>query len=231
MNCLECQELLQKRLDGEPIAASETLDRHLSECAACRELHGGAICLLEGLKRMPQPKPAPGFAHDLAAQVIRDRRHRREKMRRRVFLTVALAASVMVILLLAYQWMPRTGPQQKQDIAKEQPKKQLPPKIAPEAKHVAKHVAKHEPRNALTAMTERWADTTRDHAQVVLVGTNLDAVEKLPAVNELPMIDPSVREAGQEVSDGVRTVTRNARKAFDFFARELPMPEMGVQKN
>ena len=48
-------------------------------------------------------------------------------------------------------------------------------------------------------------------------------------MNELPMIDPSVREAGQEVSDGVRTVTRNARRAFDFFARELPMPEIGEQ--
>jgi predicted anti-sigma-YlaC factor YlaD len=227
MNCLECQELLQKRLDGDRSAGPEALDRHLSECAVCRELHAGAACLLEGLKRMPQPKLAPGFAQTLAAQVIRDRRQRREKMRRRVFLTVALAASVLLTLLLAYQWMPRTVPQQKQDIAKEQREKQLPPKVEPEVKHAGKH----EPRTTLTALTERWADTTRDHAQVVLVGTNLDGVDKLPAVNELPMIDPSVREAGQEVSDGVRTVTRNARKAFDFFARELPMPDVGEQKN
>ncbi len=223
MNCLECQELLQKRLDGERSASSEVLERHLSECPACRELHAGAVCLLEGLKQMPQAKLAPGFTQALAAAVIRDRRQRREKMRRRVFMTVALAASVLLVLLLAYQWMPRTEPHRKQDIANKQP----PPKIEPEVKQVAKQ----EPRTTLTALTERWADTTRDHAQVVLVGTNLDAVEKLPAVNELPMIDPSVREAGQEVSDGVRTVTRNARKAFDFFARELPMPEVGEQKN
>jgi predicted anti-sigma-YlaC factor YlaD len=225
MNCPECQDFLQKRLDGERLAGSETLDRHLSECAACRELHAGAGRLLEGLKQQPQIKPASGFSETLVAAVIRDRRRRRDKMRRGVFLTFALAASVVLMLLLAYQWLPRPESQQKQvnpDIAKKEPPKEAP---------LAKHAEKQPPRTALTALTERWADTTRDHAQVVLVGTNLDAMEKLPPVNELPMIDPSVREAGQEVSDGVRTVTRNARRAFDFFARELPMPDMSEQKN
>ncbi len=226
MNCLECQDLLQKRLDGERLAGSESLDRHLSECAACRELHAGAVCLLEGLQQQPQIKPGPGFAQALAAAVIRDRRRRRERTRRGVLLTVALAASIMLILLLAYQWIPRQEPQQESPnpgiVKKEQPKS-APPKESSIVKNVEK-------RTALTEFTERLADTTRDHAQVVLVGTNLDAVEKLP-VNELPMIDPSVREAGQEVSDGVRTVTRNARKALDFFARELPMPEISEQRD
>jgi predicted anti-sigma-YlaC factor YlaD len=225
MNCLECQELLQKRLEGERLAGSESLDRHLSDCAACRELHVGAVRLLEGLKQQPQIKPPPGFAQTLAAAVIRDCRRRRERTRRGVFLTVALAASVLLILLLAYQWLPRPEPGQKHanpNIAKKEQPKTAPPKDTPIVKNVEK-------RTALTALTERLADTTRDHAQVVLVGTNLDAVEKLP--NELPMLDPSVREAGQDVSDGVRTVTRNARKAFDFFARELPMPEIGEQRD
>ena len=114
MNCLECQELLQKRLDGESVSGSEALDRHLSECTACRELHAGAVCLLEGLKQQPSIKPASGFAQALAAAVIRDRRRRRERTRRGVFLTVALAASVLLMLLMAYQWMPRSGPNQKQ---------------------------------------------------------------------------------------------------------------------
>ena len=64
------------------------------------------------------------------------------------------------------------------------------------------------------------------------MAANLDGVNKLSAVEALPpMLDPGVREAGQEVSDGVRTVTQSARKAFDFFARELPMPELGEEKN
>src|SRR5208337_4354962 len=104
----------------------------------------------EGLKQMPPIRPAPGFAQDLAAAVMKDRRQRRAKMRSRVFLTVALAASVMLILLLAYQWMPRTDPHHKQDIAKEQPKNLPPPKVVPEVKHAAK-----PDRTTLTALTER----------------------------------------------------------------------------
>jgi hypothetical protein len=223
MNCLECQELLQKRLDGESVSAP-AFEQHLSECASCRELHTGAVCLLEGLKQMPQVNPPPGFAAALASQIVHERKQRRDKLRRRIVLTLALAASVMLLLVAAFRWIPRPGPHEKHpghEIAKDNnksapPLKNVPPEKTPEPK-------RNEPRNALTQLTDRIADTTRDHAQVVLVGTNLDAVEKLPA--DLPMIDPSMREAGQEVSDSVRSVTRTTRKAFDFFARELPMPE------
>lgn len=225
MNCLESQELLHKRLDGDASAGTEALERHLSECPACRDLHASAGRLLEGLRRLPALHPPAGLARDLAAQVIHDRIKRRQKMRRRVLVTMALAASVLLILLTAYQWLPRSQPNPQHappELAKKAPAfKELPP--------LTKQADDARPRGAFTALTERWADTTRDHAQVVLVGTSLDAVEKLP--DELPMIDPGVREAGQEVSDGVRTVTRNARKAFDFFARELPMPDIGEQRN
>src|ERR1017187_2765388 len=107
MNCLECQELLQRRLDGERIAA-EALDRHLSECATCRELHAGAVRLLDGLKRMPRPALAPNFAQAIVAEVRWDRRQRQEKTRRRVMLTMALAASVLLILFAAYSWLPQS---------------------------------------------------------------------------------------------------------------------------
>jgi hypothetical protein len=61
----------------------------------------------------------------------------------------------------------------------------------------------------------------RDHAKVVLAAANFEGVEKLP-------VSPQVREAGQEVTVGVEAVTRSTRKAFDFFARELPMPAVGA---
>lgn len=227
MNCLECQELVQKRLDGDGVAASEALEQHLNQCAVCREQHAASVRLFAGLKALPRPRPAPGLAQALGAKVIQDRRQRRDKLGRRVFLTMALAASVMLMLLLAYYWLPGTG-NGKIDIVEGVPKKEVP---LPKEKAPEPYVKKPEPRNALTTLTERWVDTTRDHAKVVLVAANLDAMENLPAVDKLPPIDPGVREASQEVSDGVRTVTRNARKAFDFFAREFPMPEVGEQKN
>lgn len=226
MNCLECQTWLQRRLDGEATAPTDAVEQHWSECAACREQHAAATQLLDGLKQLPRPRPAPGFAVSLTASILRDRQHRMAKMRRRVYLTVAMAASILVLIFATYWWMPRTNVAD--PIAKGTEKKVEPP--APKAPDEPPAPKKLEPRNAIASLTDRWVDTTRDHAKVMLVATNLDAVENLP-MGPLPALDPGVREAGQEVSDGVRAVTRNARRALDFFARELPMPEMGPQGN
>jgi predicted anti-sigma-YlaC factor YlaD len=35
MNCPECQDLLQRKLDGETVGG-EALEFHLSQCATCR---------------------------------------------------------------------------------------------------------------------------------------------------------------------------------------------------
>jgi hypothetical protein len=223
MKCLECQELLQQRLDGEPVTDAAALEQHLNECAACREQHLAALRLLDGLKALPKPQPPPGFAQTLAAEVLRDRRQRRAKVQRGVYVTVGLAASVMLMLILAYYWLPRSGPiEAPKDLAKQAPQKQESPPKDP-----APPAQKPEADHPFAGIPDRWADTTRDHAKVLLVAANLDGVENLPAVDSLPDIETGVREASQEVSDGVRTVTRNARRAFDFFARELPMPDMG----
>jgi hypothetical protein len=163
------------------------------------------------LRQLPRPVSPAGFADRIVAAVLDDRRYRRQKMRRRVFVTMALAASVLLMLVAAYAWMPRDQSPQKQDFVKDQPKNVDAPVVD----------KKPETRNAL----DRMAEVTRDHAKVVLVAANLDEVEKLA------VIDPGLREAGHEVGDGVRAVTRNARKAFDFFARELPMPDMAELKN
>jgi hypothetical protein len=227
MNCLECQELLQERLDGQSVPDSQDLDAHLSHCANCRDQHAAALRLLEGLKEMPRPTPRPGFAQAIAATIINDRRQRRDKMRGRVLVTMALAASVLLMLFMAYYWIPR--PNENTSVAKDGPKNEQPAPRKEKPPEVEEK--KQEPRSPLTPLMDRWADATRNHAKVVFVGTNLDAMEKLQSVENLGPMDPGVLEASQEVSDGVRTVTRNARKAFDFFARELPMPELGEQKN
>lgn len=228
MNCPECQERLQKRLDGNSLPTSDALDEHLSQCADCREFYLAAQQLQYGLRHLPKPKLTPDFAKHLAAQVVRERRQRQQKMRQRVMITVGLAASVLLTLVLAYIWLPPSqtnGPPSKEQVAKEEPKKDVAPNNVPETKHATEK----DPPQPFVGWPERMADATRDHAKVFLVAANLDGVEKLAAGQEIPMLDPGMREAGQEVSEGVRVVTRNARKAFDFFARELPMPENVVK--
>src|SRR5262249_33552532 len=111
MNCLECRELLQKRMDGEMICA-QTLEPHLSQCTTCREQYAAAQRLLAATKLLSHAKPAANFAQSVVAQVMHDRRQRQQKMRRRVFVTTALAAlaaSVLLMLMLAYYWLPPTG--------------------------------------------------------------------------------------------------------------------------
>ena len=75
MNCLECRELLHKRLDGEPIAA-EAIEHHFSQCTICREQHAGALMLLDNLKKSTEARLPANFTQAMVAQVMRDRTHR-----------------------------------------------------------------------------------------------------------------------------------------------------------
>ncbi|MSU77809.1 MAG: hypothetical protein EXS16_06905 [Gemmataceae bacterium] len=223
MNCLECQELLQQKLDGAATAPSSEFDAHLGSCMKCRELHAGAQRLLDVIQKQVPPKLPVDFAKRTAAMVLGDRRERRRKVRSRLFITAALAASVIVMVLFAYAMLPRSPMPKgndglaKQDAIKiEEKKKETPP---------TKSVEKQPERpSAIAALPTRWVDATRDHAKVVLAAANFDSVASLP-------IDPTATEAAQEMSDGVRTVTLNTRKAFDFFAREFPMPDLGERRD
>ena len=129
MNCLESQELLQRRLDGERLPAQVALEQHLNQCATCREQHGAALRLLEGLPHLSKDRLAPYFANAMTAEVIFDRRQRQHKMRRRVFATMARAASVLMMLIAAYYWVPREQSIVRQPLAKEQGKKDLVPPV------------------------------------------------------------------------------------------------------
>ncbi len=225
MNCLECQELLQQKLDGAATAPSLEFDAHLGICMKCRELHAGAQLLLDGLRKQASPKLPVDFVKRTTAMVFGDRRERRQKVRSRLYITAALAASVIVMVLFAYAMLPRSpvpAPKNndglaKQDAIKIEDKK----KATPEPKGIEKPP---ERPSAIAALPTRWVEATRDHANVVLAAANFDGVERLP-------IDPTATEAAKEMSDGVRTVTLNTRKAFDFFAREFPMPDLGERRD
>ncbi len=77
MNCLECQEVLQRRLDGVSSPPDAALDQHLTACAICRQRHLAAPRLLEGLRAIPRPVPPPVLAARVVALALRDRQRRR----------------------------------------------------------------------------------------------------------------------------------------------------------
>src|SRR5438067_8370033 len=109
MNCLESIEILQRRLDGSPATPDAALDQHLAQCPVCRERHAAARGLLEALKAVPRPQTSSALTSRLVAAVVRDRQRRRIRLRRSLYVTAALAASVLILLGLAYFNRPPPG--------------------------------------------------------------------------------------------------------------------------
>src|SRR5437763_9348818 len=173
MNCLECQDILQRRLDGVPIASSAALDAHLAECPLCRQRHAAAARLLQALAAAPQPMPPSDLAGRIVAVVLRDRERRRLRLRRSLYVTMALAASILIMLVVSYFSRPAV------DNGKPQPGPIAAPKQDAVAPPVAqkKDIGEPGPQKkqapaTLAGVTERLADKTLDHAKVLWAAAN-----------------------------------------------------------
>ncbi len=213
MNCLECVEILQKQLDGANVPG-ETLHAHLATCDECRERFAAAELLRAALKTKPRPQLTANFAQQMAARVVRDRLKRRTRLRRSLFVTAALAASVLFVFLFITWSQP--SPVNPGPVAKQDDTKKPPPAPVPDPKQ-------DDTRQAFASYSERIVGKTREHARILLTAAN--PLEQLPA-GTLANLDPaaeSLIEASRDVTDRVQTVTHSARRAFDYFAREIPM--------
>jgi anti-sigma factor RsiW len=227
MNCLESQELLQRRLDGAPPTPDRALEQHLAVCTACRERHAAARRLLEALKAIPQPIPPADLPSRIVATALRDRQRRRVRLRRSLYITAALAAAIVLMLLAGYLNRPASAA--KGDHAPVVRNTPLPDegKKAPVLPAPAKK--KDEALPSLAALSERLADKTLDQAKVLWTAANpIEGMPmgELPAVADLDPAAQPLRQAKQEVNEGLQAVGRSARRAFDYFSRELPMLEL-----
>src|SRR5207247_6179358 len=164
MNCLECQELLQRRLDGELPADSAALEQHLRVCPTCREQHQSAQVLLDGLRAAVPPMPPEYLAPRIIAAVVQDQRMQL-RFRRRVWTGLAVAASLLLMALAGYLWFPRDRNDPGPDVIG---KKDNRPKE--EAPSLGRSM--EEARAAMTNLTERLADRTKKQAQLILAAAN-----------------------------------------------------------
>jgi hypothetical protein len=230
MNCHECQDLLQRRLDGEALPGTPELDQHLASCPLCRHRFAVSQRLLGGLKRLPRPVLPPDFSQRMVGQILDDRRKRRLRMRRRLWATAALAASLLLMALAGYFGLPdptpapRPGPIAERQVEPEPPVPEPVPSLRRSAE---------EAGTAVAALTGRLADTTLEQARLLLTATApMDVPDlALPDLALGPWDEPlepaaeSLRQAGQGVSEGLQTVTDSTRRAVDFFMRELTVLE------
>jgi hypothetical protein len=234
MNCLECQDILQRRLDGGPTAPNPALDQHLAQCAPCRVRHAAARRLLDGLRAYPQPALPAAFAARVVDAVLRDRARRRARVRRSLYVTAALAASILFMLLIAYIRQPNPGDGNMDPVPIVHDSVPRHETVPPTGSDNKKETEKQEERKAPTSdtfasLTGRLADKTLDQAKALWTVAN--PIESLPAgelpnVKELAPAAEPLRQAKQDATESLSAVTQSARRAFDYFARELPMPDM-----
>jgi hypothetical protein len=233
MNCLECQDMLQRRLDGGPSEPDAMLDQHLAQCALCRARHAAARRLLDGLKHTPQPEAPGGLATRVVARVLRERERRRLRLRRSLYVTAALAASILIMLLIAYSQRPTgDGKPEHGPMVENTPKKDgVPPAPVPPAVPKKDREPRDDKAHSFAALTGRLADKTLDQAKVLWTVANpVDGVQvgELPNVKELDPAAQSLRQAKQEMSESLDAVGHSARRAIDYFARELPMLDVSA---
>jgi len=227
MNCLESRELLQTRLDGDAAPLSDAAKAHLAGCGACRGLFAGADLLLKALAAKPAIMVPSNLTDRLVTFAVADREKRRQRSRARWTAIIGLAASVL-LLVMAAQLMTRplkpldpNGPAEAIALKKE---KETPIALAPRAE---------EARKAVAGLTGRLAEETREQAKLLWsVAAPQDLAELEPMSDSFDPLEPAteaVLETGRQVKEGFQPVTRTARQAFGFLAREFAVLERPEQ--
>jgi predicted anti-sigma-YlaC factor YlaD len=223
MNCSQSQDLLQRRLDGEPIDDRAALDEHLAVCAECRSLHTAAGQLLDGLRLLPALAPPTMLGTNIVAAALEERRSR--VLKQRLWMAgAALAAGLLIAVLMGFSGKSSstTGLIVTEVVTPDPEPIEKMPREVPTAPSLRGSVA--EAGSAVVSLTRRTADETREQTRLLTealpMGTPLPGLEAVP-----PALDPPVQsvlqETSQRVSSGFEPVTSSARRAFSMFAREV----------
>jgi hypothetical protein len=224
MNCCECEELLQAFLDGAPVPSVPELGVHLEQCPRCRELHQAGLQLVHGLQKLPLLEPSQRLTERIVTAVRAERRQR--ILYRQRWLTATAAVVALVLLPLAASLLPRPTDTAPKEMAHH------PPAVPQQPKAVAEpslHEQVEEARLAMTSLTSRLAEQTREQARVLWEAAppvEIPPVGALPGMEDLePPLHPaaeSLQKAKDGVSVGLQTVASSAQRAVSFFVREIP---------
>jgi hypothetical protein len=228
MNCPECLDLLQRRLDGLVLTGRTELDRHLAECPECRARHRSVQHLSDGLRLLDWPAPPAGLSQRIAGRILAERRAALT-FRRRVLTASAVAAGLVLASLAAIQ-IYRAGTESSDG---PQLVKNPVPKLSDKTPGVKKNEQPppsvvdpsfdetlSEAGSAAVALTRRAADQTVASAQRWLPRTASLGLSIGPVGGDetlAPVLGPlakTLRQAGETVSTGLQPVTTSAPRAW-----------------
>jgi predicted anti-sigma-YlaC factor YlaD len=227
MNCTESHDLLQRRLDGEPLADRAALDQHLSACPDCRLLHGAVGRLEDGLRLLTPPVMPPTLTGTIVDRLFDD--HRQRLRLRRWLTSAALAASLLLAVYLGSVAWSSWG-------STPQSARVVGPFKAKAPEQIAKMPTEDgantpSVRGSLIEVGSAFASLTRRTASVTVGESKLLLPDALPAapLAESPALQFELEPPAQswkQASDGVAAaldpVTTSARRAFGMFLRERP---------
>jgi hypothetical protein len=223
MNCHDCQELLQRRLDGE--AVTDAAAQHLESCAECRALFAAARRLEEGLRLLVPPAVPPGFAGRTVGRMVAVRRTR---LRWRWAAAAALAASVL--LGAWWIWDRTPAPPDNSSVVAEKPKDT--PRTPPVAKGDADkkpvtpepglHDTLQQARTAMDQLTTRFWNKTLEQADVwrdVTVPLEMARLELNPKRTQGPA---KVEAPRPGMTTGLQTVAAVTKRGISFMFHDGP---------
>ena len=224
MNCLECQELIQRCLDGQLVPSDGgAFATHLVLCSDCRDHYADAQCLLDGLRVLPPSRPPADLLGRICRQIMVER-VRASQFRRRV-VGSGLAASILLTCWAVYTASRSVS------MAEIQVQSAQIQQTRPLADSGSLHRSIQEAGQAVVALTRRTADETVDQTKLLfLVGIPQAAfgdARELEQVLEPPA--ESFREIQEAMSAGLEPVATSARRAVGLFLREIPPRENGLQ--
>ena len=218
MNCRDCEELLQRQLDGESLPTSADLEQHLADCGNCRGLFAAAQRLRQGLRAVARPTAPALFTERATARVLAARR--RQRVRRLAVAGFALAASVLIAVW--YFSGDARAPAVQPEVV--EAKKPVP---VPAPKEPSLREAVGEARTALDGLTDKVLANTRDQADVFRDATAPLEIARVDLGHRRTPTDPKPARPRPGMTTGLQTIAATTRRGISFMLQETPPLQPG----
>jgi predicted anti-sigma-YlaC factor YlaD len=212
MNCLECQEELQRLLDARSLAwLSPDVQVHLCTCLTCRDLFAAAERLGFALAYRFAPVPRAAFVEQLVARVLWDQRRRRRRRWWSGLGAAAAAAGMMFWVTRTFVAPPgsRPDPIVHSDV--------FPQPAQARVDHASLQVQLAEAGEATLKLTRQVAQEAVSQVQVL--------VPRPPGQPPTLAWEASVpvHEVGRTVATGFEPVADSARRAWNLLLEAIPV--------
>lgn len=202
--CQFGQAALQRLLDGELAWDTAEAAAHRAACADCR----AELALAHSLVALPRPIEVPSSLTDRVLGAALSARRRRQ-FGRRVGVSIALAASVLVAVIAVSPGTQTVT--ESRTVAAARPVDPATPR-----KPLGQSVA--EARDAIVALTRRTAEETRE------TSTNLIPRPELTGLPEAGIGLEPLSDARAGAALSVEPLANSARRALNLFLRAADPP-------